>query len=108
MRTYRWYSLMKTAADHGNTMSGQMKASEAEMLLKAVARLKNKAIANDMTDVLPRWQGEAKRMIFQLPPMDRIANMSMYELEQLSEHVENINDYMRRYSAKRMNEILGR
>lgn len=107
MRTSRWYMLVKLASDHGDTMHGQMKAYETEAVIKSISKLKAKVMANDMEDILPRWRGEARRMILSLPSTERIGNMSMYELERLSSSIEGIYDYMRRYSSKRLTEILG-
>lgn len=109
MKSSNWYSIIKQAEarGHGDTLHGERKRRESEALMRDISKLRKKAIANELEEVLPRWRGEARRKILLLPPVDRIHNMSMMELETLTSEVRDIRDYMQRYSSKRMSDILG-
>ena len=102
-----WYSILKVAGDHGDTMRGQMLRQEATRLARTIGKLRGLAAGNELDGVLPRWRGEVRRSILLLPTADKVAGMSMWEIEGLSRRVESILGVARRYSSRRLAEILG-
>lgn len=113
MLTRNWFHMMKFAdgalndpMGHGDTLHGQMRKHEQQRLLKAIERMKTNASSGMLGGVLPRWRGEVRRKIFMLPPVNRIARMSMYELGQLSRRVSEIEALVSKYSAERFEEIV--
>lgn len=104
-----WYGMTKTAdIGHGQTLEGERLQSELRRLTSEVGGLRRRALANELEDVLPRWRGEVRRAILMLPDVEKLARMSMFEMEKLSGRVDEIRRTMERYGAARMREILGK
>lgn len=105
-----WFELMKKADTndwgHGDTLHGQMKNRETKILVEKIMKLKTKASNPKTMNVLPRWSGEVRRKILLLPPVSRVANLSMYEIDKLSKEVDRIEDIMARYRTSRLVEII--
>jgi hypothetical protein len=85
---------------HGDTLEGQLMRRTLDGLAKRVADLRARAAANELGDVLPRWRGEIRRAILMLPTTERLARLSMMELEGLEKRVDEIASSMRRYTAR--------
>jgi hypothetical protein len=91
---------------HGDTLDGQLYKRELTRLSKVLVRLVRAAVAGGPESVLPRWRGDVRRSILLLPAANRLPNMSMMELRDLSNTIARIESDMRRYSHKRLNEIV--
>jgi hypothetical protein len=91
----RWY---KTASDHGDTLHGQHLAVERGRLSREVDDLRGLAATGNV-GVLQRWAGEVRRRMLLLPPAERVARMSPYELGKLSVVVSGIRGDMTKYEA---------
>lgn len=104
-----WYRPIKIAEDigHGNTLEGQYMKRELRRLSNEVSKLRMIAAAGGPDTVLPRWRGDIRQRILQLPASGRMSNMSMFELEQVSAQVDAIRHGMDRYSMARFMEIIG-
>lgn len=104
----KWFSKFARADfGHGDTLSGQMMKQERERLTNTVRRLKTEASTGGPESVLPRWRGELRRKILLLPALDRIANMSMYELRTIDTEVDGIKAAIERYDANRFLRVMG-
>lgn len=104
-----WYEkLFKAAKDtgHGDTLHGQMMVHEIKRLRREIANLRSAAAEGGPDSVLPRWKGEVRQRIFKLPAVERIDRMSMYELDEVSAELKDIQDQMGKYSVKRFKEIM--
>lgn len=91
---------------HGDTLDGQLHRRELARLTKSLIHLVRIAVAGGPGSVLPRWRGDVRRSILLLPAAGRLPNMSMMELDDLSRTIAGIESSMRRYSNKRLNEIV--
>lgn len=102
----KWLKIA-SSPDHGNTYDGERLYSERTRLREAVSKLKTIAANRGPADVIPRFRTDVRRMILNLPPMDRYEKMSMLELEAISMEVESIEGMMNKYSIRRIRKIEG-
>lgn len=105
----KWYGkAVKTAKwGHGDTLDGQMMDRTFKSIEKEVTSLRTSALAGGPHGILPRWQGDLRREILLLPPMDRIERMSMGQLLEVQDKVNRIKAAMDRYSQDRFMELVG-
>jgi hypothetical protein len=105
----KWYgkAVKKAELGHGDTLDGQMMDNTFKNLEKEVTVLRMSALEGGPHDVLPRWQGELRRAMLLLPPMDRIERMSMGELLEVRDKVDKIKADMDRYSQKKFMALTG-
>ena len=99
----RWFK----QASHGDTTEGQLFNGELSRISKQVKKLLAKAVAGGPSSVLPRWRGDVRRAILLLPVEERMARMSMIELESVRNDLAEIDSQMSRYSVARTREIMG-
>lgn len=103
-----WYRQVKVAdVGHGDTYEGKRLKGEITRLTHVIDKLRAEALNGGPSRVLPRWQGEVRRKILLLPATDRLARLSMMELERIGTRVDEINAEMARYDAARHKEITG-
>lgn len=103
-----WYKkLTAKEVGHGDTMQGQMMIQHRQRLAKEISTLRTLAATGGPDAVLPRWRGEVRQKILLLPAIARIEGMSMFELSQILESVDDIKQTMEHYSASRFKEIVG-
>lgn len=105
-----WFNLMSLADTndwgHGDTLHGQMKQRETKALVDKISKLKIKAMNPSSLGVLARWSGEIRRKILLLPPVSRIPDLSMFEINKIAKNVSEIEQIIDRYRASRLMEIL--
>lgn len=107
-----WFGIEKKADKdydnwgHGDTLHGQMKQRETKALIEKMIKLKSRASSPSSLGVLPRWSSEVRRKILLLPPVSRIAGLSMYEIDKISSKVKEIEGIIDRYRTSRLLEIL--
>jgi hypothetical protein len=98
---------VKTAEwGHGDTLDGQLMKRELEGISKDLKKLRFAAETNHLDVVLPRWRGEIRHKILLLPPLERIARMSMSELSEVREKIDKIKAAMKRYNQNIFMEIM--
>ena len=103
-----WYSrLQKIAVGHGDTLHGQFLAKERERLANRVRNMRSAAASGGPDSVLPRWRGEIRRKMLMLPPSDKIAAMSSFELRDVDAEISEIERLSKRYNASRVMGVLG-
>jgi hypothetical protein len=99
----RWFK----RASHGDTTEGQLFKGELSRIRKQVKKLLANAGPGGPESVLPRWRADVRRAILLLPVEERIARMSMIELQNVSNDLAEIEAKMSRYSVARTREIMG-
>lgn len=101
-----WYGITREASwGHEDTLEGQYMRRLFREVRDEVDSLRKSAYHGGPAGVLPRWKGQLRQRILLLPPEPRIRHMSMHELKQLRESVDDIRRTMRRYSLRRFTEI---
>jgi DNA polymerase III delta prime subunit len=96
-----WYSKMTKLADsHGNTFHGQFLNGERKKLIEKIVEYKKAATSNGLEDIVARWRGDIRRAIQTLPATERVQNMSLYEVKELAEKVDQISEQLERYKVK--------
>jgi hypothetical protein len=90
------------AADHGNTLDGQLMKQELHRLLVEVAELREAAISGGPEDIMPRWKGIVREKMVRLPSLEVMPRMSMSELNSLSAQVKDIRESLSKYRLSRI------
>lgn len=92
-------------ADKKLTPGEELLLGTRERLANEVNELRAEAASGPLKTVIPRFAPELRRKALLLPLADRIARMSMYELEKVSDKVSAIRRDMEKYDIKRVSEV---